>query len=63
MRLEARQLVHICLSPDKETFDSGICGHETEIYRIAIMHEMNFSMNYQWLVGQEIRHVVFQENF
>jgi hypothetical protein len=27
------------------------------------MHEVQFSINEQWHVGQEIRHVVFQESF
>jgi hypothetical protein len=27
------------------------------------MHEVQFSKNDQWHVGQEIRHVVFQESF
>jgi hypothetical protein len=27
------------------------------------MHEVHFSTNDQWHVGQEIRHVVFQESF
>jgi hypothetical protein len=33
-------------------------GNETEIWDSAIMHEVQFSMNDQWNVSQEIRHVV-----
>jgi hypothetical protein len=38
-------------------------GNETEMCGSAIMHEVQFWMNHQWHVGQEIRHIVFQENF
>jgi hypothetical protein len=31
--------------------------------RSAIMHEAQFSMNDQWDVSQEVRHIVFQESF
>jgi hypothetical protein len=55
--VEARQFVHLYLSTDQETFNSG-----TKICGIAIMNEVQFSMNDQWHVGQEIRNVVFQES-
>jgi hypothetical protein len=29
----------------------------------AILHEAHFSMNDHWHVGQEIRHIAFQESF
>jgi hypothetical protein len=38
-------------------------GNEIEVCGDAIMHEVQFLMNDQWHVGQEIRHVVFQESF
>jgi hypothetical protein len=38
-------------------------GNEIEMRGSAIMHEVQFSMNDQWHIGQEIRHVVFQESF
>jgi hypothetical protein len=38
-------------------------GNETEMCRSAIMHEVQFSTNDKWHVGQEIRHAVFQESF
>jgi hypothetical protein len=61
--VEARQLVLLYLSIDQEAFDSGTAGNEIEICRSAIMHEVQFSTNDQWHVGQVIRHVVFQESF
>jgi hypothetical protein len=63
MSVEARQLGHFLLSTHQETFDSVTSGHETEMCGSAIMHEVQFSANDSWHVGQEIRHAVFQESF
>jgi hypothetical protein len=37
--------------------------NETEMCGTATMHEVQFSTNDQWHIGQEIRHVVFQGSF
>jgi hypothetical protein len=51
MSVEARQLVHLYLSIHQEAFDSEMCWS-------AILHEVLFSMNDHWHVGQEIRHAL-----
>jgi hypothetical protein len=60
---EARQLVHLYLSIDQETLESGTCRQQDCMCRSAITHEVQFSTNDQWHVGQKIRHFVFHENF
>jgi hypothetical protein len=64
MSEDARQLVHLYLSTDQETYDSGTCGQQDWNMRCPIMREVQFSTNDQWHVGQEIKHVFFlQEKF
>jgi hypothetical protein len=60
--VEARLLVILYLSTDQEAIQVP-AGNETEMCGSAIMHEVQFSTNDQWHVGQEIRHVFFQESF
>jgi hypothetical protein len=63
MSVEARQ-IHLYLSTDRKLSIQVPAGNETEMWESAIMHEVQFSTNDdQWHVGQEIRHVVFQESF
>jgi hypothetical protein len=38
-------------------------SNETKICGSAILHKVHFSTNDRWHVDQDIRHVVFQENF
>jgi hypothetical protein len=38
-------------------------GNKTELYGSATMHEVQFLMNDQWGISQEIRHFAFQESF
>jgi hypothetical protein len=38
-------------------------GNKAEMSVSTIIHEVQFSTNDQWHVGQEIRNVVFQKSF
>jgi hypothetical protein len=56
--VEARQLVHLYLSTDREiqvpaSIEAAMCGS-------AITREVQFSTNDELHIGQEIGHVVFQ---
>jgi hypothetical protein len=59
---EATQMVHPYVSTDQETFQVP-AANEAEMCGSAIMHEVQFSVNDQWRVCQEIGRVVFQESF
>jgi hypothetical protein len=59
---EARQLVHL-YPPTRKLSIQVLAGNQTEMHGGIITHEVKLSMNDQWQIGQEIRHVVFQESF
>jgi hypothetical protein len=62
--VEARQLVHLYLSTDQETFNSGTCRQrDWNVQKRHHAWEVQFLTNDQWHVSQEVRHVVFQESY
>jgi hypothetical protein len=61
--VETGQIVHLYISTDQEPFDYVPAGRETEMCGSAFMYAEQLSTIDQWNVGQEIRHVDFQESF
>jgi hypothetical protein len=61
--VEARNWSSCTYPPTRKLSIQVPAGNETEMCGNAIKHEMQFPTNEQWHVGQEIRHVVFQESF
>jgi hypothetical protein len=57
--VEARQLSNSTYPRTRKLSIEVPVGNETEMCGSAIMREVQFLMNDQWHVGQEIRHVVF----
>jgi hypothetical protein len=61
--MEAGQLVHFYLSTNQKLSIRVPADNKTEMCGNTIIHEMQFLMNDQWHVGQEIRHDIFKESF
>jgi hypothetical protein len=62
MNMEARQLPTFTY-PSTRKLSVRAAANETELCVSAITNDVQFLTNVQWHVGQEIKHVVFQEIF
>jgi hypothetical protein len=61
---ETRQLSHLHLQPPPtRKLSIQVHGDSETEYAVTHMNEMRFLTNDQWLIGQEIARVVFQEVF
>jgi hypothetical protein len=61
--MEAGQLVHLYPPPTRKLSIQVPASNETDMCVSATMYKVQFLPNDQWFIGQEVRHIIFQESF